>query len=134
MVKRGPSSSGASNSSDSDSGSIAHHTRGSQKRQRSSPGDDHLVPVKVRILQEKLDAGTINELHGLIENSNVEPALEFCSRIEDSDVIVTAIRMRKRLERHIPWQIAVTALRSFGHLELMLIACEKLEAKGNRTA
>ncbi|KAF5321048.1 hypothetical protein D9619_001670 [Psilocybe cf. subviscida] len=113
MVKRGVSNSGASNSSDTDSGSAALHTR-SQKRLRpdSSGGhnsDDDSHPIKVHILHEKLDEDTINELHGLIENgSNHEPALEFCSKIGDSDVIVTAIRMRKRLERHIPWQVART--------------------------
>ena len=73
------------------------------KRAKTS-SEDALSNVKLFIVQGKLDVATIAELFGLAERS--------CKRLarsaEDADVIVTAITMRKRFERHVPWDVAVS--------------------------
>jgi hypothetical protein len=33
--------------------------------------------------------------------------MELCSDIRNADVVVTAVQMRKRLERHLDWELAV---------------------------
>ena len=66
--------------------------------------EDSLSKVKLYIVQGKLDVATIAELFGLAEHN--------CERLvrnaEDADVIVTSITMRKRFERHVPWEVAVS--------------------------
>jgi len=68
-------------------------------------------PLKVYIVQAKLDEQTIAELYGLIESTQVSKEhhleLEICNQVEDADIILTVIQMRKRLERHVDWRIAV---------------------------
>ncbi|THH18302.1 hypothetical protein EUX98_g8985 [Antrodiella citrinella] len=61
-----------------------------------------LPSVKVYIVQAKLESPAIAELFQLAER-NCE---KLCSDVEEADVIVTAIGMRKRLERHVAWDIA----------------------------
>ncbi|KAH8103597.1 Nucleotidyltransferase [Cristinia sonorae] len=63
-----------------------------------------LPSIKVFIVQAKLDSQSIAELFVLAER-NCE---KLCSDPEEADVIVTAVGMRKRLERHVPWDIAKT--------------------------
>lgn len=67
-------------------------------------------PLKVYIIQAKLDQDTIIELHNLLERDkyyyNGSAKFTLCNDINESDVVVTAIKMRKRLERHIDWEIA----------------------------
>ncbi|KAK7036418.1 hypothetical protein VNI00_011615 [Paramarasmius palmivorus] len=79
----------------------------SRKRRRSvSPSD--AKTVNVYIVDAKLDAETIAELVSLVEESRINKQdLEICPRVEDADVIVTGVRMRKRLERHLEWNLAV---------------------------
>ncbi|PFH52135.1 hypothetical protein AMATHDRAFT_2383 [Amanita thiersii Skay4041] len=68
--------------------------------------------IKVFILQTKLLPQAISDLYTLLEtlNDNLDsclyPKLELCTELPDADVIITAIRMRKRLERHIEWRLA----------------------------
>ncbi|KAF4621400.1 hypothetical protein D9613_000864 [Agrocybe pediades] len=71
-------------------------------------------PLKVYIVQAKLSEQTISELYELIDSTREsggaeqEPHLdlEICTRVEDADIILTGIQMRKRLERHVNWKIA----------------------------
>lgn len=93
------------------------------KRRRSTPDlrDDDFdanKSVKVFILQAKLEPETISELYKLIERKNESSSwsgsagtghldLEICSDVSEADIIITAVRMRKRLERHINWNDAV---------------------------
>jgi DNA polymerase IV len=56
----------------------------------------------VFVIQSKLDSDTLSRIDGIIDR--------LCQRsgsAQEADVIVTAIRMRRRLERHLPWNIAL---------------------------
>ncbi|KAJ3555702.1 hypothetical protein NM688_g2431 [Phlebia brevispora] len=74
------------------------------KRSKVSKSAKILPDVKVYIVQAKLDVATIAELFGLAER-NCESV---CRYPEDADVIITAITMRKRFERHVSWDVAVS--------------------------
>ncbi|KAL7277561.1 hypothetical protein ACG7TL_008484 [Trametes sanguinea] len=63
-----------------------------------------LPDIKVYIVQAKLDVPTIAELFGLAERH----AGGVCKDASEADVILTAISMRRRFERHVPWDIAKT--------------------------
>lgn len=81
----------------------------SSKRRRQSHSSSSILKktlpnVKVYIVHAKLDAATLVELNALAEK-HVE---HVCRNAEDADVILTAVGMRKRLERHVPWSIAVS--------------------------
>jgi len=97
-------------SSLSSSRSVTGATR-SHKRFRSSPTCDESMnrSLKVYIVQAKLDEKAIHELHDLIEHSSPPHnlGLELCNNPADADIILTNIRMKKRLERHVDWKIAV---------------------------
>ncbi|TFY83154.1 hypothetical protein EWM64_g845 [Hericium alpestre] len=73
-----------------------------RKKSRPSQLGDLLKGVKIFVLQTKLEAPTIAELLFLIERSGAE----LCKDVKEASVIITAVRMRKRLERHIDWKIA----------------------------
>ncbi|OCH93467.1 Nucleotidyltransferase [Obba rivulosa] len=74
------------------------------KRPRISSSAKALQDVKIYIVQAKLDVATISELYMLAERN----ADAVCRDPEDADVIVTAVHMRRRLERHVPWKLAKT--------------------------
>ncbi|KAI9068611.1 Nucleotidyltransferase [Trametes sanguinea] len=61
-----------------------------------------LPDIKIYIVQAKLDVPTIAELFGLAERH----AGGVCKDATDADVILTAISMRRRFERHVPWDVA----------------------------
>ena len=71
--------------------------------------------MKVYIVQAKLDADTITELYHAIEGFALKDGnsderalqLKLCPEVMDADVVLTAVRMRKRFERHVDWKIAV---------------------------
>ncbi|KAL0955859.1 hypothetical protein HGRIS_002061 [Hohenbuehelia grisea] len=78
-------------------------------------------PIKVFLIQAKLDPETVDDLFTIIENSardlrrktrarNSDSShllsFEICSEVADADILITEIRMKKRLERHVPWDIA----------------------------
>ncbi|KAJ7496908.1 DNA polymerase mu [Mycena latifolia] len=73
--------------------------------------------VKLYLVQAKLNAQSISELFSLAERHNLrvsksrneaqaETKLEWCPTAEESDIIITNVHMRKRLERHIAWDLA----------------------------
>ncbi|KAL0578921.1 hypothetical protein V5O48_003069 [Marasmius crinis-equi] len=77
-----------------------------RKRRRSiSESSDHEIPINVFIVDAKLDPGEMAELVSQVEDSKFTE-LKLCGNVQDSDIIVTAVRMRKRLERHIDWKVA----------------------------
>jgi hypothetical protein len=92
----------------------------SLKRQKvSSPASSG--PIKVHILEAKLDSQRLYELFTLTESHNKRQGkkraadgesqqnlnLKLCWNVRDADVVVTAVQMRKRLERHVDWRLAV---------------------------
>ena len=75
------------------------------KRAKVSSSAKVLPDVKLHIVQAKLASDDISELFALAER-NCEL---LCPQADDADVIVTAITMRKRFERHVTWEIAVSS-------------------------
>ncbi|KAA1470530.1 Nucleotidyltransferase [Dentipellis sp. KUC8613] len=73
-------------------------TRGRAKR----PKLNVLKGVKLYVLQAKMTAAEIGELYGLAERGGAE----ICKDVEDAELIITNVSMRKRLERHIDWNVA----------------------------
>ncbi len=63
--------------------------------------------MKVYLIQAKLDSSAVHDLYSLLD-TNSDFNLQLSGDLEDADVIVTAIRMKKRLERHVAWDIAVS--------------------------
>ena len=63
-----------------------------------------LAGVSIFLIQAKLEASEVRELLGLAE----QHSHRVCKTPGDADIIVTAIRMRRRLERHVPWTVAVS--------------------------
>ncbi|KAJ7782666.1 DNA polymerase mu, partial [Mycena metata] len=74
--------------------------------------------VKLYLVQAKLTAQDISDLFSLAETHNLrvsksqnratnpEIQLALCSNPEESDIVVTNVHMRQRLERHIDWNLA----------------------------
>ena len=63
-----------------------------------------LRALKIHIIKAKLEPSTIAELVNQAEN---EGAI-VCADPRDAEVLVTNVGMRKRLERHVPWAVAVS--------------------------
>ncbi|KAI0359237.1 Nucleotidyltransferase [Trametes cingulata] len=61
-----------------------------------------LPDIRIYIVQAKLDVPAIAELFSLGERHTKG----VCKSAADADVIITAVRMRRRFERHVPWEIA----------------------------
>jgi hypothetical protein len=94
-------------------------------RRSSSPpfpdSDEEDEVLKVYVVQTKLAPEVVQELYDLVEaGSNLK--LELTPNVEDANVIVTSVRMRSRLERHVGWQIAVSLFTNFQNAILISIA------------
>ena len=74
-----------------------------KQRRTSSTAAKALPDTKVFIVQAKMDMRTLASLVGLADRETGG----VCKNAKDADVIVTAVSMRRRLERHVPWDIAV---------------------------
>ncbi|KAH9911166.1 Nucleotidyltransferase [Fomitopsis serialis] len=72
------------------------------KHARLEPSEKAIPDVTLYIVQAKLDPSSLSELFRLAERH----AQRLCSNATEADVIITTIRMRRRLERHIPWTLA----------------------------
>lgn len=87
------------------------------KRFRSSSPEEHSWDshrsLKVYVVQEKIEENHLVELFDSIESTAKTSSflLEPVSDYRGADIIVTNIHMRKRLERHVPWNVAVSGLR-----------------------
>jgi DNA polymerase mu len=84
-----------------------------RKRVRSSSLDpwDTGNKLRIYIVQAKIEEKNLFELYHLIESS--QAPFELSSDFADADVIITNIRMKKRLERHIPWDVAVRLITCY---------------------
>lgn len=80
--------------------STASPIRRPPRRAKTAPGI--LASYRVFILQAKLAHEDISELHDLAEKADAD----LVSSPDEADVVVTAIGMRKRLERHLDWNLA----------------------------
>ena len=72
------------------------------KRTKRAPGI--LASHRVFILQPKLSQADLSEIFDLAESADAE----IVSSPDEADIIITKIGMRKRLERHIEWNLAVS--------------------------
>ena len=86
-----------------------------RKRARSSSASDSSDEhrrLKVYIVHAKLSSDEVARLYNLVETHSVDGGLDFelTPNPNVADVIVTAVRMRKRLERHVDWELAVSHL------------------------
>ncbi|KAH7911389.1 hypothetical protein BJ138DRAFT_1085723 [Hygrophoropsis aurantiaca] len=84
------------------------------------------IPLNIYILSTKLEPRSFSELVNLVEGKkdSVKPEgqnevppnkldgiqlkLELAKNADEADIIVTAVRMRQRLERHVKWDLAKT--------------------------
>lgn len=68
-----------------------------------------LSQIKVHIIQAKLQPDALADLVSLIEDISPPRSLRLalCADPKQADVVVTAVRMRQRLERHLDWELAV---------------------------
>lgn len=80
------------------------------KRSKVSRSAKIFPDIKAYIVQAKMDRPTIAELFTLAERH----CERLCDYAEDADVIITSITMRRRLERHISWDVAVRFLLQIG--------------------
>ena len=74
------------------------------KRTKGAPGI--LASHRVFILQPKLSQTEISEIFDLAEGADAN----IVSSPDEADIVITTIGMRKRLERHIEWNLAVSGL------------------------
>jgi hypothetical protein len=62
-----------------------------------------LAGITVHIIDAKLSPSEIGEMFALAQNTGAK----LSSTPQNASVLITALTMRRRLERHIPWDIAV---------------------------
>lgn len=81
------------------------------KRQRSDSLDSwdgfSNQRLRVYVVQAKLDEKEIADIYRLVESHASGLHLQLSSSPETADIIITAVHMLKRLERHVPWDVAV---------------------------
>ncbi|KLO18882.1 Nucleotidyltransferase [Schizopora paradoxa] len=70
----------------------------------SSSTTNSLKGIKIFILQAKINP----EVMGALMDDAEGAGIKLVGRPEDAEIIVTEIRMRKRLERHMDWEVAKT--------------------------
>ena len=100
------------------------------KRPRVSvgnPSDDRVRAIPIYILQTKLDSSTAHRLFDIAESeedyltqnsgssADASKGVKFqlCPEIEDAEVIITVVHMRKRFERHVDWEMAVRSCYAY---------------------
>lgn len=78
------------------------------KRARlSSRHKKHILKdITLHILDAKLQPEMVAELYALAESGGAKVV----GSVDEAEVVVTAIGMRKRLERHVSWDIAVSGM------------------------
>lgn len=81
------------------------------KRQRSDSLDSwdgfSNQRLRVYVVQAKLDEKEIADIYRLVESHASGLHLQLSSSPETADIIITVVHMLKRLERHVPWDVAV---------------------------
>jgi DNA polymerase mu len=76
-------------------------------KQTQSIGKGILSGTKIYIVPSKLGAPKISRLSKLAETHTIK----LCENVEEAEVVLTAIGMQKRLERHIPSESIVSCFR-----------------------
>ncbi|XP_006461257.1 hypothetical protein AGABI2DRAFT_118163 [Agaricus bisporus var. bisporus H97] len=83
---------------------------GPSKRQRSDSLDSwdgfSNQRLRVYVVQAKLDEKEIADIYRLVESHASGLHLQLSSSPETADIIITVVHMLKRLERHVPWDVA----------------------------
>lgn len=109
------------------SSTSSHSSERSSESSRYSPSENHVI--EVYILQAKLDPASIAELYALVESRKAALdgfQLRLCGNPSDAHIILSNVRMRKRLERHLDWNIAVKSVATpFCHSSTFLIQRQK---------
>ena len=72
------------------------------KRAKGTPGI--LASHRIFILQAKLSHTEISQIFDVAEKADADVV----SSPDEADIVITAIGMRKRLERHLDWNLAVS--------------------------
>ena len=85
------------------------------KRTKSAPGI--LASHRIFILQAKLSHTDISEIFDLADNADADVV----SSPDEADIVITAIGMRKRLERHMDWNLAVSVELNFVGLHVTVL-------------
>lgn len=71
--------------------------------------------MRIFLVTAKISSEDVAALEELvrINDSRTGKALSvrLCNNVEEADAIVTCIRIRKRLERHVDWKLAVRSFR-----------------------
>jgi DNA polymerase mu len=67
-----------------------------------------LASRRIFILQPKLSHADLSEVFDLAERADAD----LVSTPDEAEVVITAIGMRKRLERHLDWNLAVSTIES----------------------
>ena len=92
------------------------------KRRKDRKSAKIYPEIQVYVVQAKIDGHVLSELFRLAERH--------CKRllgdVEDADVVITAVTMRKRLERHIPWEVAV---RNHPFTQTRVVQCSNFNQK-----
>ncbi|KAI0062418.1 Nucleotidyltransferase [Artomyces pyxidatus] len=91
-----------SNSSSSSPSPLQKRPKRPPSPSSSNAASNFLHGRNIYILQAKLTPATIAELFALAEKGGATVV----SNPEDAEVVVTAVGMRKRLERHLDWEVA----------------------------
>ena len=82
---------------------LGDDVEGSSKQSTPTTTSKVLYGVKIYVIQAKLSPSQIAELFTLAEKH----CRKLCRGVDEADVVLTAISMRKRLERHMTWETAV---------------------------
>ena len=82
---------------------LGDDVEGHSKQSRTTTTSKVLPGVNIYVIQAKLSPSQIAELFTLAENH----CRKLCRDVDEADVVLTAISMRKRLERHMTWETAV---------------------------
>jgi DNA polymerase mu len=103
--------------------------QGPSKRPKGAPGI--LASHRIFILQPKLSQTDISEIFDLADSADADVV----SSPDEADVVITAIGMRKRLERHIDWNLAVSVVLSL-YLDdrILKVLFDHTETKGSGDA
>lgn len=116
MAPKRASTSSPSPSVSSTAGPFQHPPR------RAKPAPGILASYRVYILHAKLAHKDISELHDVAGKADAD----LVGSPDEANVVITAIGMRKRLERHLDWNLAVSnglTISSF-HPDLVMTAVE----------
>ncbi|KAG6335491.1 hypothetical protein ID866_3598 [Astraeus odoratus] len=110
-------------SNDDDSSDSRSEMHPSKRRRSSSPcniagSNAELPPLRIYIVSAKLDVAAFQNMVSIVEDhfsrgiqcgaSSTTRSAELTTNLHEADVIVTAVRTRPRLERHVDWSLATS--------------------------